>query len=48
MIKEMLSHIIYSLYLAHLEPCDNIAIDLNLLELGNSIVENVNELKTCL
>lgn len=31
MSKEMLSHLIFSLYLAHLGPRDNISIDSNKL-----------------
>lgn len=37
MSKEMLSHLIFSLYLAHLGPCDNISIDSNKLVPANSI-----------
>lgn len=38
MIKEVLSCLIFSLYLAHLGPCDNIGIDSNKPVLGNSIM----------
>lgn len=38
MIEEMLSHLIFSLYLAHLGPCDNISIDLNKPGPANSIM----------
>lgn len=37
MSEEMLSHLIFSLYLAHLGPCDNISIDSNKLVPANSI-----------
>lgn len=37
-IEEMLSHLILSLYLAHLGPCDNISIDSNKLVPTNSIM----------
>lgn len=38
MIEEMLSHLIFSLYLAHLGPCDNISIDPNKPGPANSIM----------
>lgn len=38
MSEEMLSHLIFSLYLAHLGACDNISIDFNKVVPANSIV----------
>lgn len=38
MIEAMLSHLIFSLYLAHLGPCDNISIDLNKPVSANAIM----------
>lgn len=40
MSKEMLSHLIFSLCLAHLGPCDNISIDSN-KQPTNSIVAQI-------
>lgn len=41
MIEAMLSHLIFSLYLAHLGPCDNISIDSNKPVSANSIMAEV-------
>ena len=41
----MLSQLIFSLYLAHLKPCDNNGIDLNLMELANSEIRDVGGAK---
>lgn len=36
-IEEMLSHLTFSLYLAHLGPCDNTDIDSKMPVLANSV-----------
>lgn len=41
MIEEMLSHLIFSLYLVHLGPCDNIGIDSNKPVLADPIMAEV-------
>lgn len=41
MTEEMLSHLIFSLYLAHLGPCDNVGIDSNSPVLTNSIMADI-------
>lgn len=41
MSEEMLSHLIFSLYLAHLGLCDNISIDSNKLVSSNSIAASI-------
>lgn len=38
MMEEMLSHLVFSLYLAHLGLCDNISIDPNKRAWANSIM----------